>query len=472
MRNHLRLPTLALTVVFLAAACGGSTASQAPSSAGPATAAPATDAPSAEAPSEPAASESAAPAPTPEPAADCAQSDAANAMQMWERSGGNKGMVDLLVCGWNEANPDKPINLSYIPHTEMVDKIARGIATGDVPDLMGMDLIYAPQFENANQLVDITDKIKDWPELETASPGHMTVATFNDRLYGVPLYADVSALFYNKDLFKAAGLDPNKPPTSQAELRTYADAITKLGGDTKGYYLPGNCAGCNIFTVGPLMWATGDTTIEAGKCGDEPLVGPGVAEVLQWTRDMVAAGNVPASAQSENGETFHLQFGSGKLGMMGTGNFNITLARDQMKDHPFDFGISLLPGKDPGSSASFIGGDLVVVPNGSQRVDDAVAFMKYLLSDETQVEVYAKALNLTTRSDMADNKYFQAEPLVQDVAKALAVGRTPYTLTFFEQINSPQGPWLQMLQRAYYGTDPIDTIIADAKQQMKDISCA
>ena len=83
------------------------------------------------------------------------------------------------------------------------------------------------------------------------------------------------------------------------------------------------------------------------------------------------------------------------------------------------------------------------MPKGSKRVDDAVNFMKFLLSDEVQVEVYAKALNLTTRSDMVDNKYFKAEPLVQDVAKALTVGRTPYTLTFFEQINSPQGPWLQ-----------------------------
>ena len=80
--------------------------------------------------------------------------------------------------------------------------------------------------------------------------------------------------------------------------------------------------------------------------------------------------------------------------------------------------------------------------------------MKFILSDEVQVEGYAKLLNLTTRSDMVDNKYFKAEPLVQDVAKALAVGRTPYTLTFFEQINSPQGPWLQMLQRAYYTDDP------------------
>jgi multiple sugar transport system substrate-binding protein len=461
MRTHLRLPALALVAMLMLAACGQGTASQAPGSGTPATTAPESAAPSA----------SAAAAPTPEPAADCAQSDADDAMQMWERSGGNKGMVDQLVCDWNTARPDKPINLSYIPHTEMVDKIARGIATGDVPDLMGMDLIYAPQFENAGQLVDITDKIKDWPELTTASPGHMTVATFNDRLFGVPLYADVSALFYNKDLFEQAGLDPNKPPTSLAELEEYATKISALGGDIKGYYLPGNCAGCNIFTVGPLMWASG-ASIEAGKCGDEPLVGDGVKQVLEWTRAQVKAGNVPESAQAETGETFHLQFGSGNLGMMGTGNFNITLANDQMAGHEFEYGIANLPGVEPGSSASFIGGDLVVIPNGSQRVDDAVEFMKFILSDNEQVEGYAKLLNLTTRSDMADNKYFQAEPLVQDVAKALEVGQTPYTLTFFEQINSPQGPWLQMLQRAYYTDDDIDTIIADAKTAMKDISCA
>ena len=123
-------------------------------------------------------------------------------LQMWERSGGNAGMVDALVAAWNDKNPDRKIDLTYIPHAEMVPKIAQAIATGEVPDLMGMDLIYAPQFEAAGQLVDITDKIKDWPELKTASPGHMAVSTYEDRLYGVPLYADVSALFYNKDLFE------------------------------------------------------------------------------------------------------------------------------------------------------------------------------------------------------------------------------------------------------------------------------
>ena len=209
MRIPRWVPVLAVIALLVAACSGGGTPTNAPSAAQPSAVAPST---AASTPADSAApSESAeAAAPSGAPAAECARSDDPNAMQMWERSGGNSGMVDQLVCDWNTANAGKPINLTYIPHAEMVGKIAQGIASGDVPDLMGMDLIYAPQFEKADQLVDLTDKIKDWPELKTASQGHMTVATYKDRLYGVPLYADVSALFYNKDLFKPAGLDPEQ----------------------------------------------------------------------------------------------------------------------------------------------------------------------------------------------------------------------------------------------------------------------
>jgi multiple sugar transport system substrate-binding protein len=391
----------------------------------------------------------------------------AEPLQMWERSGGNAGMVDALVAMWNDKNPDRKINLTYIPHSEMVPKIAQAIASGEVPDLMGLDLIYGPQFEAAGQLTDITDLIGNDPTLKTASPGHMMVSTYEGRLYGVPLYADVSALFWNKDLFKKAGLDPEKPPTSLADIRQYADKISALGGDVKGYFLPGSCAGCNIFTVGPLMWASG-ATIEPKDAKDEPLTGDGVKEVLQWARDLIKAGNVHEDARAENGETFHLRFGSGKVGMMGTGNFNIALVKEQ--NPTMDFGIALLPGVKTGEVASFAGGDIVTIPKGSKRVDDAIDFMKFILSDEVQVEGYAKLLNMTTRGDMADNRYFKENPKVQEVAKAITVARTPYTLKFFELINSPQGPWLQMLQRAYYSDENIDQIIADAKAQMKAIA--
>ncbi len=53
----------------------------------------------------------------------------------------------------------------------------------------------------------------------------------------------------------------------------------------------------------------------------------------------------------------------------------------------------------------------MVVPQGSDRLEDAVDLMNFILSDEVQVEVYAKWLDMTTRTDMTDNEYFQANPL-------------------------------------------------------------
>jgi multiple sugar transport system substrate-binding protein len=400
--------------------------------------------------------------------------DTEGALIMWERTGGNAQMVDALVCAWNGRNPDRPISLEYIEHTAMVDRLARGLATGDVPDLMGLDLIYGPQFTSAGQLQDVTDVV-DADLMSTASPGHVATATWEDRLYGVPLYADVSALFWNKDLFEAAGLDPETPPTNLTELHDMAAAITGVEEGVYGYYLPGNCAGCNIFTFGPLIWANGGTIEPAGP-GDEALVPEeAIAPVLEWARMMHTEGHIDPAAQSEDGATFAQQFGSGRTGIMGTGNFNITLVSGaegiEGQNPDMNFGVTLLPGFNTGDAASFLGGDIVVVPQGSERLDDAVDFMNFILSDEVQVEVYAKLYNMTTRTDpeLIDNPYYAEVPLLTDVAAAIEIGQTPFTLKFFEMINSPQGPWLQMLQRVYYSDDDISTVIADAKAQMEAI---
>ena len=389
-------------------------------------------------------------------------------LQMWERTGGNATMVDKLVEMWNAKNPDRKIVLTYIEHSEMVPKLAQAIASGEVPDLMGLDLIYGPQFEAAGQLEDITDYFKDDPTLKTASPGHILVSTYQDRLYGVPLYADVSVIYWNKLLFKKAGLDPEVGPQSLQDIHAMAAKITALGDGNYGYYLPGNCAGCNIFTFGPLIWASGGK-IEPLDANDEPLVGDNIKAVLEWARMMHKEGLINPAAQSENGSTFAEQLGSGKIGIMGTGNFNLSLLQGQNPELFDNVGVGFLPGIEKGSAASFAGGDIVTVPKGSKRVADAVDFMKFILSDEVQVEGYAKLLNLTTRGDMANNQYF-TDPRVVKMASALDVARTPYTLKFFELINSPQGPWLQMLQRVYYTDDPIDQVIADAKAQMKAIA--
>jgi multiple sugar transport system substrate-binding protein len=387
----------------------------------------------------------------------------------WERSGGNEAFVKILIAAWNEKNPNRPIEMISIPSPEMVPKLAQAIASGEVPDLMGMDLIYGPQFEAAGQLEDITDKIKDWPELKTASPGHMMVSTYENRLYGVPLYADVSVLYWNKRLFKAAGLDPEVGPASLGEIEEMSRKITGIEPGAYGYFLAGNCAGCNIFTFAPLIWANGGT-VEPKDANDEPLTGDAVKKVFEWARKMHKDGLIAPEARAVSSEDFHLQLAKDKYAIFGSGNFNLALLKDQNPPMFDAVGVGLLPGFEKGQVASFAGGDIVTIPKGSKRVDDAVEFMKFILSDESQLELYAKNLNMTTRGDMAKNKYFDAVPLVQKMAEAVAVAKTPYTLKFFELINSPQGPWLQGLQRVYFSDDPIDTIIADMKAQMKAIA--
>jgi multiple sugar transport system substrate-binding protein len=177
-------------------------------------------------------------------------------------------------------------------------------------------------------------------------------------------------------------------------------------------------------------------------------------------------GLIDPAAQAETGETFAEVFGSGNVGIMGTGNFNAALAKEQNPD--IDLGVTLLPGLESEQVASFAGGDIVTVPRGSERVEDAVEFMRFILSDDVQHNVYAELGNLPIRTDV-EVEYEDED--VSDTTQALAVARTPFTLKFFEIINSPQSPWLQMLQRVYYGDEAIEDIVAETKEQMEGIAC-
>jgi multiple sugar transport system substrate-binding protein len=76
---------------------------------------------------------------------------------------------------------------------------------------------------------------------------------------------------------------------------------------------------------------------------------------------------------------------------------------------------------------------------------------------------------MTTREDMAENEFSAVDEDVVATAQAIPIAQTPYTLKFFELINSPQSPWLRMLQRVYYTEDDIDQIMADAKAEMQAI---
>ncbi len=388
----------------------------------------------------------------------------ADTMTMWVRASGTNAAAHLIDL-WNSTHPDK-IELTTIPDNQMVTKLATGVQAGEVPDLVSFDLIYMPDFMKAGFLVDLTADLKADPNYASVAKAYKDIATYEGKLYGAGFTPDVSILVWNKDLFKKAGLDPEKPPRTIGEIHADAKKIRALGGDTYGFYFSGACPGCNIFTSSPMMVAAGSKILPA-NANDAALTGDGVKDVLEAFKEMWTEGLIPKSAQADNGANFTSEFMTGKIGVQGTGGF---LLSELKKNAPnLDFGVTFLPGAKEGQVSSFVGGDVVAIPMGSKHIPLAKKFIAWELTDEAQIEGLAKNNILPSRPALANNKYFAADPRVVVTAKALGIGYVPWVYHFADMVNSDSSPWINMFQRAIFDGD-VDGAIVEARQKMKEIA--
>lgn len=391
-------------------------------------------------------------------AAGAAQADT---LQMWVRSGIGASFTKLVEA-YNASHDDK-IQMTEVPFSELVQKYATAIAGGQAPDALSLDLIYNPAFAAAGQLEDLTDWAKALPYFSSLSPSHVKLGTYEDKIYGLPLSVETSVFAWNKDLYKKAGLDPDKAPTTWDEISANAKKIRALGDDTYGFYFSGGgCGGCMIFTFTPLTWGAGaDILSEDGK--KATLDTPQMRKAVGYYRDMVKAGVVPPGAASDTGTNF-LSITNGKIGQQNLGAFAIgTLVTEHPDIH---FGVSLIPSVD-GKTSSFAGGDNFVITKGSPRAALAKNFLEYAYSLEGQ-KVMAKYGSLPTRADLAKEVLKDLDPRMQVGVDAIAVAKTPYTLQFNDLINSANGPWASFTNAAIFGDD-VDGAFAKAQEEMQSI---
>lgn len=397
-------------------------------------------------------------------AASAATAVHAEDLTMWVRESAadpGKLMVDL----WNTSHEDK-ITLTAIPDNQVVTKLATSAQSGDSPDLVSFDLIYMPDFMKAGLLTDLTDQLSADPLYATHVQAYKDIATYEGKIYGVGFTPDVSVLAWNKDLYKAAGLDPEKGPTTIAEVVDHARKIRALGGDTYGFWFSGACPGCNIFVTSPMMVAAGSKMLPRNG-EDEALTGDGVKLVLEAYKTMWDEGIIPENAEVDTGANFVSAFASGKIGIAGTGGFLISLMK---REHPdFNYGLTLLPGAEAGQVSAFVGGDVVAVPAGGKNEAAAREFVTWVLTDEAQLQGLAKNSILTTRTDLADNEFTKGNDKVLTTASALAAGYVPWVFHFADMVNSDSSPWIIMVQTAIFDGD-IDGAIETARAEMLAIA--
>ena len=395
-------------------------------------------------------------------AAAASAGDTGATISFWTRDS-DKDLVEPLVKAYNGTHKNQ-VKLTIIPADQFVTKFGTAVAGDSAPDVVAIDLIYTPTFSAANQLVDITDKAKALPYFDKLSPSHMRLSNYKDRIFALPFSAEGSVLIYNKGLFKQAGLDPEKPPTTWAEIQSASKKITALGNGTYGFYFSGACGGCNVFTFLPYIWANGGDVLNADG-NKATWTDPKVKEAFTFYHQLWADNQVPQGAKVDAGTDFLNAFTSGKIGMSGTGAFAIGTLKTKYPN--VDFGVTYLPGQNGGKS-SFAGGDNIGIPKGSKHVNEAFDFISWLLSDDTQVEQVAKNGGVPVRTDLASNKYSQQDPRYIVVSNAMALGRTPYSLKYNELFNDANGPWLAAFQKAVLDGN-IDDAMKNAQDQFTKI---
>ncbi|TCT33037.1 ABC transporter substrate-binding protein [Martelella mediterranea] len=390
----------------------------------------------------------------------------AETFSLWVRSDGSEFMP-TLVEAFNAKGKDKA-ELQIVPVNELVQKYAIAAAGGSEPDALSLDLIYTPSFAQAGQLKDMTEFAKSLPYYDQLSKAHLTVGTYDGKIYGMPFSADASVLVWNKNLFEEAGLDPDKGPSTWKEIREDAAAVGAIGDDTYGFYFSGNCGGCNIFTFTPLIWASGGNLFE-DEGAKATVDTPQMKAAIEFYRGMVKDGLVPAGSQTDAGSNFFAAFAGGNIGITPSGSFAIGALNNQYPD--LEYGVTYLPGEDGGWS-SFAGGDNIVVSvkTEEEKMPAIKAFIEFAYSAEGQ-KILAQNGSLPVRRDVAEQALEGLDARYMIAADAMDKGRTPYSPVFNDLINSRNGPWVTMLNKAFYAdsAEEVQDAIDEAQNEMQSI---
>jgi multiple sugar transport system substrate-binding protein len=431
MTHGLRLPAFAVIGVLVAAACtpgaspGATTGASQPASTS--------------AGSSPAGS-----APTSGGAVPEQGVDDGTTITMWSRAA-TETRVQSQVDAYN-ASHENQVELRLVPTDEYVAVVGNAATANELPDLFSADVVFMPNWTSQGLFTDITDRIDGLPGVENVGQAHIVASSWEGKKYGLPFIIDLSVWMYNRDLFEQAGLDPDAPPTTLAEFADAARAVQDLDIEgTYGTYFGGNCGGCNVFTWWPIIWAEGGAVMN--EEGTEATLNTDTAkEIYRTFGKLWDEGVINPESQQEAGPTWTQPFPAGKVGIM-----PMPASLQESEGMPLDnLGVTAIAGTSGGES-TFVGGDSIGISKDSENAEQAWNFITWILGDENQVEVVAKAGNVVARTDLADNEYSSADPRLVTINTIAGVGETPFALNFGQTFNDPQGPWLVLLADALFG---------------------
>ena len=297
---------------------------------------------------------------------------------------------------FEKLNPD--IDIIGVEYEWEGPTFAVQLAGGSLPDVFTVPFTDAKTLLENKQLMDVTDEMDELGYTDSFNPIILDAVTGDDgHIYGFPRQAYANALSYNRELFEAAGLDPDSPPATWDEVREDAKKIADATGKAGYSQMAINNTGGWQLTVATAARGGRTQTDNEDGSATSTIDNDATKDALQFLHDLKWEDNSFGSKIDLDWGTINQEFAAGNIGMYTTGSDIYTaLVRDFGLD-PDVYGMTVIPveGEDGGPLG---GGDIAVM---SPTIDDETKaagvkwidwyYMQKLLNEDAAVQD-AKAL--------------------------------------------------------------------------------
>ncbi len=292
-------------------------------------------------------------------------------------------IIDGYAAEFTKENPGIKVKPIYAgTYQETIVKALTANKSGEPPTtaiLLSTDMFTLIDEDAIVPWEDLAKGPEDQAWMKSFFPAFMKNSQTGGKTWGIPFQRSTIVLYWNKEAFKDAGLDPNKPPATWAEQVEMAKKLTKrdAGGNVTQW-------GLQVPSSGFPYWlfqgfTTQNDVLLMNDAGTQTFYDkPAVIEALQYWVDLSQKHKVMAPGVIEWGTT-PKDFFERKIAMMWTTTGNLTNVRNNAK---FEFGVAMLPaGKHRGSPTG--GGNFYVFKKATPAQQQAAArFAKWMTSPE------------------------------------------------------------------------------------------
>lgn len=312
-----------------------------------------------------------------------------------------KEAYEQAKAEFEEENPGYTVELQSDPWGDWEQKYKTMFAAGNPADVFMVNNPDFPVFANSGNLLDLGEYTEDG-YFDQFFPGVMSMYQWKEKNMAIPFTTDCRVLWYNKDIFEEAGLDPEKPPQTWEELVQYANQIT----EKTGKYGFGMDMGLKELPTASLYCASGSQLINVDEEGN---ITPNVdtdefRTYIQTLVDMKGAYE-PDYATLDHHDV-STQFVEGQFGMI----ISNTLSDTNIYETDW-WGQALVPTMTADTEKGCFGGGFgIAVSSETEAPEAAVKFAQKLcdpeMNSKLMTDIPASQAGMDN-SDYADNPNYE-----------------------------------------------------------------